>query len=167
MKEVRIPEDRVGVLIGEGGETKREFEDLTDCDLVIEDNLATVEGEVLDEMKAQEIVKAVGRGFSPERAFQLLEVRKMLHLIDIGRYADTKNSEERLKGRVIGRDGEARRHIEKETETEISIYGTTIGIIGRGVNIEVAQEAITMLLKGSSHSTAYNYLEKNQMKIER
>lgn len=167
MKEVRIPEDRVGVLIGEGGETKREFEDLTDCDLVIEDNLATVEGEVLDEMKAQEIVKAVGRGFSPERAFQLLEERKMLHLIDIGRYADTKNSEERLKGRVIGRDGEARRHIEKETETEISIYGTTIGIIGRGVNIEVAQEAITMLLKGSSHSTAYNYLEKNQMKIER
>ena len=167
MKEVRIPEDRVGVLIGEGGETKRKFEDLTDTELIVEDNLAKVEGEVLDEMKAQEIVKAIGRGFSPERAFQLLEERKMLHLIDIGRYADTKNSEERLKGRVIGRDGEARRHIEKETETEISIYGSTIGLIGKGVNIEVAQEAITMLLKGSSHSTAYNYLEKNQMKIER
>jgi ribosomal RNA assembly protein len=167
MREVRIPEDRVGVLIGEDGETKKKFEDLTDTELTIEDNLARVEGSPLDEMKAQEIVKAIGRGFSPERAFQLLEEGKMLHLIDIGRYADTKNSEERLKGRVIGRDGEARRHIEKETETEISIYGTTIGLIGKGINIEVAQEAITMLLKGSSHSTAYNYLEKNQMKIER
>ncbi|MFB6241997.1 MAG: pre-rRNA-processing protein PNO1 [Candidatus Nanosalina sp.] len=167
MKEVRIPDERVGVLIGEDGETKEKFEDLTDCDLVVEDNLATVEGDPLEEMKAQEIVKAIGRGFSPERAFQLLEEGKMLHLIDIGRYADTKNSEERLKGRVIGRDGEARRHIEKETETEISVYGTTIGLIGKGVNIEVAQEAITMLLKGSSHSTAYNFLEKNQMKIER
>ena len=167
MKEVRIPEDRVGVLIGEGGESKEKFEDLTDCTLTVKENLAQVDGEVLDEMKAQEIVKAIGRGFSPERAFQLLEEGKMLHLIDIGRYADTKNSEERLKGRVIGRDGEARRHIEKETQTEISIYGSTIGLIGKGVNIEVAQEAITMLLKGSSHSTAYNYLEKNQMKIER
>ena len=167
MKEVRIPEDRVGVLIGEGGETKREFEDLTDCTLTIEENLAKVEGDVLEEMTAQEIVKAIGRGFSPERAFNLLEEGKMLHLIDIGRFAETKNSEQRLKGRVIGRDGETRRHIEKETETEISIYGSTIGLIGKGINIEVAQEAITMLLKGSSHSTAYNYLEKNQMKIER
>ena len=167
MKEVRIPEDRVGVLIGEDGETKREFEDLTDCSLTIEDNLAEVEGEVIDEMKAQEIVKAIGRGFSPKRAFQLLEERKMLHIIDIDRYADTSNDRERLKGRVIGRDGEARRHIEKETETEISVYGGTIGLIGKGINIEVAQEAITMLLKGSTHSTAYNYLEKNQMKIER
>jgi ribosomal RNA assembly protein len=167
MKEVRVPEDRVGVLIGENGETKEEFEDLTDCTLTVEGNLARVEGDPLEELTAQEIVKAMGRGFSPERAFNLLEEEKMLYIIDIGRYADTKNSEERLKGRVIGRDGEARRHIEKETQTDISIYGSTIALIGRGQNIEVAQEAINMLLKGSSHSTAYNYLEKNQMKIQR
>jgi ribosomal RNA assembly protein len=112
-------------------------------------------------------VKAIGRGFSPERAFKLLEKDKMLYLIDLGRFADTKNSEQRLKGRVIGRDGEARRHVEKETETDISVYGTTVGIIGKGRNVDVAREAIRMLLKGSSHSTAYNYLEKNQAKIEK
>lgn len=166
MKQVRIPDERVGVLIGEGGETKREFEDLTDCSLTIEDNLAKVDGDVLEEMKAQEVVKAIGRGFSPERAFHLLEKNKMLYLIDIGNFADTSNAEERLKGRVIGRDGETRRHVEKQTETDISVYGGTVAIIGKGRNVEVAREAIRMLLKGSSHSTAYNYLEKNQGKIE-
>jgi ribosomal RNA assembly protein len=167
MKEVRVPEDRVGVLIGEGGETKEEFEDLTDTELHIEGNLARVEGEPLDEMTGQEIVKAMGRGFPPQKAFKLVEEEKILYLMDIGRYADTKNSEERLKGRVIGRDGEARRHIEKMTETEISVYGTTVGLIGTGGSIEVAQEAIEMLLQGSSHSTAYNFLEKNQTKVMR
>ncbi len=167
MREIRIPEERVGVLIGEGGETKRQFEDYTECSLEIEDNMARVEGDPLAEMKASEIVKAIGRGFSPERAFNLLEKDKMLYLIDIGNFADTSNSEQRLKGRVIGRDGETRRHVEKQTETDISIYGTTVGIIGKGRNVEVAREAIRMLLKGSSHSTAYNYLEKNQVKIEK
>lgn len=166
MKQVRIPEERVAVLIGEGGETKREFEDLTDCSLTIEDNLAEVEGDVLDEMKAQEVVKAIGRGFSPERAFHLLEKDKMLYLVEIGSFADTSNAEQRLKGRVIGRDGETRRHIEKQTETDISVYGTTVAIIGKGLNVEVAREAIRMLLKGANHSTAYNYLEKNQGKIQ-
>jgi len=167
MKEVKVPEDRVGVIIGEDGSTKEEFEELTDCTLTVENNVVNVEGDVIEEMKAQEIVKAMGRGFRPERAFQLMEQQKALHLIDLDRYADTSNDRERLKGRVIGRDGETRRHIEKETETEISIYGSTIGIIGKGINIEIAQQAIEILLKGSTHSTAYNYLEKNQMKIKR
>gem|GEM_PF-5606771 len=35
-----------------------------------------VEGDVMDELKAQEIVKAIGRGFSSERAFRLLEEGK-------------------------------------------------------------------------------------------
>ena len=167
MNEVRVPEDRVGVLIGKGGESKDKFEDMTDCSMTIQDNLVKVEGDVMDEMKAQEIVKAIGRGFSSERAFKLLEEGKMLHLMDINRYADTSNDRERLKGRVIGRDGETRTHIEKETETDVSVYGSTVGIIGKGSNVEVAREAIKMLLKGSNHSTAYTYMEKNKMKIER
>ncbi|WEL23876.1 KH domain-containing protein [Candidatus Nanohalovita haloferacivicina] len=167
MKEVMVPEERVGVLIGSEGETKEELQDLTDCDVTIQDNQVALEGEPLDEMTAQKIVKAIGRGFNPEKAFKLVERDVTLHLMDIGRYANTKNAEERLKGRVIGREGEARTHIEKIAQVDISVYGTTIGIIGKAQNIEVAMEAINMLLNGSSHSTAYNYLEKNQDKIKR
>lgn len=165
MKEVRIPEERVGALIGEDGETKQEFEDLTDCELEIEDNLARIEGDPLDEMTARDVVKAVGRGFSPEKAFNLIEERVTFHLMDVKDFAETKKSRERLKGRVIGRDGETRRHIEKEANIDLCVYGSTVGFIGRAGNIEVAREAVRMLLEGASHSTAYGYLEKNQAKI--
>lgn len=167
MKEVKVPEERVAVLIGSDGETKKELEELTDCEVEITDNQVRIEGNPLEEMNAQKIVKAVGRGFNPEKAFKLVEKDVTLHLMDIGRYANTKNGEERLKGRVIGRDGEARKHIEKMAQVDLSVYGTTVGFIGKAQNIEVALEAVNMLLNGSSHSTAYNYLEKNQDKIKR
>ncbi|MFB6292506.1 MAG: pre-rRNA-processing protein PNO1 [Candidatus Nanohaloarchaea archaeon] len=166
MKEVKVPEERVGVLIGEDGETKEEFEDLTGCELGIEDNVVSVEGEPLEEMIAENIVKAIGRGFNPDKAFKLIEEGVNFHMIDIKQFADTQKSRERLKGRVIGRDGEARRHIEKDANVDISVYGSTVGFIGQPQNIEIAREAVRMLLQGSSHATAYQYLEKNQAKIK-
>lgn len=168
MREVRIPEDRVGVLIGEGGETKDRIEEDTSTELEIEDdNNIRIEGEVLDEMTAQKIVKAIGRGFNPDKALKLVEENYEYHHLDISKFADTQSSQERLKGRVIGRDGEARRHIENMTEIDLSVYGKTVGFIGPIQNIEVAQEAVKMLLNGSSHSTAYDYLEKRQNSIKR
>lgn len=167
MREVRVPEDRVAVLIGEDGETKERIEELISCDLEVSDNLVSIEGEPLDEMDGYKIVKAVGRGFNPEKAMKVAEMDKMLHIIDISDYASTENSRDRLKGRVIGRDGETRRHLEKEGNVDISIYGKTIGIIGHAQNIEVVSEVVKQLLNGRSHSSAYNYLEKNQAKIKR
>jgi len=167
MKEVKIPEKRVGALIGKDGETKDEFEDLTDTDLTIEDNVARIEGDTLDEMDGQKIVKAIGRGFNPEKAFDIIERDYTFNYLDINRFADTENDKERLKGRVIGRDGETRTHIEKMTETHICVFGKTIGFVGHPQNIQVARETVKQLLNGSSHSSAYNYLEKNQDKIKR
>lgn len=167
MKEVRIPEDRVGVLIGEGGETKEDIAKMTECDLEVQDNLATIEGDPLDEMNAVNVVKAIGRGFNPDKALRLIEKDVMLYLMDLNDYADTENSRNRLKGRVIGRDGETRRHLEKEAHVDISVYGKTVGIIGKAQNIEIVSEALRMLLNGSSHATAYDYLEKNRSKIKR
>ncbi|PSH01845.1 MAG: RNA-processing protein, partial [Nanohaloarchaea archaeon QH_8_44_6] len=142
MKKVKIPEKRVGVLIGEGGETKEEFQDLTDCDLTIEGNVAKIDGGALDEMDGQNIVKAIGRGFNPEKAFNIIQKDFTFNQIDINRFADTENDKERLKGRVIGRDGETRKHIEKMTETFISVFGKTIGFVGHAQNIQVARETV-------------------------
>lgn len=167
MKQVRIPEDRVGVLIGENGETKEEFEKLTDCDLTVNGNVAKIEGEAFDELMGQKAVKAIGRGFNPDKALKLVEKDVTLHVIDIKDYTDNSSRQEELKGRVIGRDGETRRHIEKEANIDISVYGTTVSLIGKAKNIQVAVEALQMLLNGSSHATAYDYLERNQGKIVR
>ncbi len=167
MKEVRVPEERVGVLIGENGETRKDIEQLLDIDLEIKDNLAVIEGDALEERTALKVVKAIGRGFNPDKALKLAEKDKTFHLMDITKFADTKNSENRLKGRVIGRNGETRRHLEKQGNVDISVYGKTVGVIGYAENIHIVTESIKMLLKGSTHSTAYQYLEKNQDKIRR
>jgi ribosomal RNA assembly protein len=167
MKEVRIPEDRVGAVIGEGGETKEEIQDLTECEITIEDNVVRIEGDPLPEMTCQKVIKAIGRGFNPDKALKIAEKDVTFYMIDISRKVDNKSRQKELKGRVIGRDGETRRHIEKEANIDLSVYGTTIGFVGKMSNIEIAQEAINMLLNGASHSTAYTYLEKNQDKIKR
>lgn len=165
MKEVRIPEERVAVVIGSGGETKEDIQELTECELEINDNVVSIEGDALNEMTAARMVRAIGRGFAPEKATELVEKDVTFHLLDISEYEESKNGQERIKGRVIGRDGETRKHIEKEANIKLSIYGSKIGFIGKAQNIEVAMEAVKMLLQGSSHSTAYQYLEKNQDRI--
>jgi ribosomal RNA assembly protein len=167
MRELRIPEERVAVLIGEGGETKELLENTIDSDVEVQDNLVRIDGDPIDEMDGYSIVKAIGRGFNPEKAMKIAERDKMLHIIDISDYVSTENARDRLKGRVIGRDGETRRHLEKDGNVDIAIYGKTIGIIGYAQNIEIVSEVIKQLLNGRSHSSAYNYLEQNQAKIKR
>lgn len=166
MKEIRIPEERVAIVIGEGGETKEDIEKLTECELTINDNVVSIEGDAIQEMICQKIIKAIGRGFNPDKALKLVEKDVEFYMIDIGRKIDNKSRQQELKGRIIGRDGEARRHIEKIANIDLSVYGSTVGFIGKMSNIEVAQEAVNMLLNGATHSTAYSYLEKNQDKIK-
>lgn len=167
MRHLRIPEERVSVLIGEDGDTLQEVEDLTSTDIQVEGVEITIEGEPLEEMRASNIVKAVGRGFSPDRALRLLEDNTDLCVIDVTQFAPTDSAKQRLKGRVIGRDGETRKKIENDTNTEIAVYGKTVSILGHVQNVEVARESVRMLLDGASHSTAYRYIEKNLGKIKR
>ena len=49
--------------------------------------------------------------------------------------------------------------IEELTNTEISIYGNTIYIIGDFEEMAAAESAVDMLLSGSEHATVYHFLE--------
>jgi ribosomal RNA assembly protein len=69
---------------------------------------------------------------------------------------------QRLKGRVIGAKGKARKAIEELTQTNISVYGKTIAIIGEIQNVGTARRAIESLLMGSMHATVFKWLEKQR-----
>ena len=45
---------------------------------------------------------------------------------------------------------------------KITVYGKTIGIIGKWDGMRIAKEAIQMLLSGSSHSNVYRFLEQQK-----
>jgi len=167
---VKIPIERVGVLIGPKGKIKRRIEETCGVDLVIDSETGSVEIVLKPEtsdasvlMQVQNLVRAIGRGFSPQRALKLLEEEIYLDIIDLTDYVGrSKNALERVRGRIIGENGKAREIIEDLTDTTVSIYGHTVSIIGELEDIELTKEAILMLVKGSFHKTVFNYLYRER-----
>ena len=167
--ELKIPLDRVAVLIGSKGETKKEIEEATKTKISVDSK----EGDIFINGKdavllfsAREVVKAIARGFNPDIALQLLKQDASFELIEIDDFAKNKNHYERLRGRVIGKDGSARRTIEELTETYICVYGKTIGIIGDLEKVAVARKAVESVLTGSPHSGVYKWLEKKRRELK-
>ena len=133
----------------------------------MEDTSVTVEGESIDEWVTRDIVKAVGRGFTPQKALTLLSEDQMLLVIDLTDHVGgSEKALTRFKGRIIGRDGKTRKVIEELTGCYLSVYGKTASLIGGYDAVEVARDAILRILDGSPHAAVYRFLEKNRGKIK-
>lgn len=166
--DLKIPKDRVAALIGSKGRGKREIERLTRTRLDVdskEGDVRILGEEALDMYNAREIVQAIGRGFSPERALTLLKQENGFDMINLKDYAKNDGDMVRLRGRVIGEEGKSRRLIEEMTGAYISVYGKTVGIIGEMDGVPVARRAIEALLAGSKHATVYKWLEEQRRRI--
>lgn len=174
---LKIPHERVGVLIGPKGKVKRRIEGSFGVTLNIESESGSVEVALNSGSKdasviltVQNIVKAIGRGFSPRRAEMLAKEDYNLHIIDLCDYVgDSKNAIARVRGRIIGKNGRSRTLIEELTNTMISVYGDTVAVIGNVENLGVADEAVMKLVKGAFHKTVWNFLYayRRKMKKER
>jgi len=172
LQHLRISKDRVGALIGKGGATKKEIERKTGVKLLIDSEEGDVE---IDHSQAEDpamalvaasIVKAIGRGFSPENALFLLDENFVLEVLDIRDYVGKKpNHLIRVRSRLIGTKGKTRKLIEELSGTHISVYGNTVAIIGGSLQASVARRALDMLMSGSEHSGVYHFLEKNRPAI--
>ncbi len=173
MPSIKIPKNRIGVLIGKNGETKKKIEEKSGATLDIDSNSGQVEidtREIEDpilSLKVEDVVKAVGRGFNPEKALEILRDEVDFVLIDIRDWVGkSKNAVRRMRGRVIGRDGRTRELIEELSETYVSIKGNTVGIIGPHFQVNIARRAVEMLLEGREHATIYEFLENKREDIK-
>ena len=165
-KLIRIPTDRIGVLIWKSGNTKRLNEEkcLVNLDIDSQGGEVMIKTKTLTEdiepFKAVEIVSAIGRGFSPENAMKLLSGDNSLHIIDLREFAGKSPEQiERVKGRIIGEGGKARLNIENLTNALITVYGRTVAIIGEPNQLRLAVDAISSLSSGSMHGPVYSKLE--------
>jgi len=165
-KVIRIPNDRIAVLIGKSGNVKSKIEKLCNVSLDIDGDTGEVliksygDVENFSPFKAMEIVTAIGRGFSPENALTLLKGENALHVIDLREFAGKSSANiERIKGRIIGEGGRARRNMENLSGTHISVYGRTVSIIGDSSKLRKAVDAISSISSGSLHGTVYSKLE--------
>jgi len=167
----RIPQDRIAVLIGRKGATRRALEEATNSKLHIDSNsgdVSVVWNEEFDpilRMKFPDVIRAIGRGMNPERALQLLKDDQHLRLFDMREYVGKNaNQQRRIRSRLIGRNGRIRELIEEHSGAEIVIYGSTVVIIGDEESLPLASQAIERLLQGAEHSSVLKHLETERRK---
>lgn len=173
---VRIPKERVGVVIGPDGTTKKNIEEKLSVELEIDSDAGDVHISVSENatdpstlFRAKDVVTALGRGFSPEHAFRLVRDEDVLmELIDLrAAFGKSEADLKRVKGRIIGLNGKTRRIIEELTDANVAVYGHTVGIIGTLEQVQVAREAIEMLVRGSMHSTVYRFLHRKRRELKK
>ena len=165
---VRIADDRVGAVIGTAGSTRLEIERRTGTQLSIDAEAGEVTvtapdtADPLGALQARDIVVAIGRGFSPARAFRLLNDDTYLGLIDIKSVTGRREKDAlwRVRSRLIGTDGKARKRIEELSGCSMSVYRNTVALIGKEPELERGTRAVELLLRGSEHSVVFRMLAR-------
>lgn len=168
-ESIKIPRERLGALIGKKGKEKKRLEELTGVKLSIDSETGEVElqgneANAENFYNAVNVVKAIGRGFSPQNAELLLGEKYLLDVIKISDVVSGSKAAIAIKkGRVIGRRGKVRETIERETDSKISVMGKTIAVIAKPAEMLTTRKAIEMLLQGAEHSTIFKFLQRHRI----
>ena len=171
----RVPKDRIAVLIGAGGSTAKSLRNSAGCK---ELNIDSVTGEVevywgevgsydpIKAMKLPNVIKAIGRGMAPKAALRLFDDQHFFEMVDLRDHVGKRsNQQRRIRARIIGSEGKIRKMIEHHTGAEISIYKSTVVLVGEGYGLSSARQAIEMLASGSEHGTVLKFLERERKKM--
>lgn len=172
---VRIPKERVGIVIGPEGKVKQHIESRLNVKLHIdsEGNVTVTLSETATDpsllLRAKDIVTAIGRGFPPETAFRLIRNEDdIFDIVDLRVIFGRSESDiKRIKGRIIGADGKTRKLIEELTEADVVVYGHTVGIIGSFEQADSARNAVQMIIDGCQHHTVYKYLQRKRTELKK
>ena len=168
----RIPQDRIAVLIGAGGETRKMLQKAAGCKRLGVDSES---GEVsvfwgepgsfdpVKAMKLPHVIKAIGRGMAPKKALKLLDDENFFTLVDLKDFVSKRtNQQRRVRGRIIGSKGKIRRLIESHTGCEVTVYGSTVVIVGDEIGLPLAQDAVERIAGGSEHGSVIKGLERER-----
>ena len=168
--EIKIPKQRVAVLIGKEGETKKLIQDKTQTELEIDSKEGFVIincDDSLQLLNVEKVIQAIGRGFNPTISLSLLNDKNCLEIIPIREFSGKSRKKElRLKSRIIGAKGKCRKTIEYITHTHLSIFGKTISVLGKVESVSIVKQAICDILSGAPHGPVYGVLEKRMKELK-
>src|SRR3989344_2311468 len=119
-----------------------------------------IDGLPEDEYIAEKVIDAINFGFLIKRALLIKKQDLIFEILNIKDYMRGKNVA-RVKGRIVGESGRALQTLSQLSDCYFEIKGNQVGIIGDPENIENAQNAIIMLIKGSKHANVYSFLERS------
>jgi len=176
---MKIPEARIPILIGQNGEIKREIENLMGTKINIDSKTGEVDivpnfdpghenYDPLNILITKKIITAIGRGFNPKKALKLNDEGMILEVIKLDeKIGKSQKKIKRIKGRIIGRNGEIRRSVEKFSGVSMSIYGRTVSLIGEFNQIKTARKALSMIISGAPLSVVLSFLEKKYREMKK
>ena len=172
---MKIPLNRIGALVGPNGRIKREIEKRFDVKVDVNSKAgdvdvtrATIKSDPSALFRVRDIVLAIGRGFSSENAFRLFNEEISFGILDLRDYLGKSQADiQRIKGRIIGKNGKTRKIIEEYTEANIAVYGHTVSIIGEFESFEIAKDAIELLIRGGLHKSVYRFLQWKRIGLKK
>jgi len=170
---VPIRPERLGVVIGKDGKNLQTLEKAFNVRIQVDSQTATAfiapaEGATPYEvMRAKQAVEAISLGFSLEDALSLSSEEYCFEVIDLSEAARNPEDLKRIKARVIGEEGRARRNIEQMAGVKIVVGDKVVGILGECENVSVARKALMMLVEGRTHATVYGFLRSAARELKR
>jgi ribosomal RNA assembly protein len=158
MQQVYIPKERIRGLREKKG-ILQELGRLCGCSLSIDDETVVVQGDAYDEFTAKNVIYAYGRGFDMVDAETLIDEGNYFGSIDLRQAFGSSKRIMQVKARIIGENGRTKRYIEQVSNVKISVYGDTVSFIGTNEAIAEAETAVSALIEGRTHKTAYEKME--------
>ncbi|MBY9017442.1 MAG: RNA-processing protein [Candidatus Lokiarchaeota archaeon] len=166
---MKIVQSRIAVIIGKNGETKHQIEDRLGVNIILDStsghceiktNVEAPNYNPLNIFIAEKILNAINRGFNPIKAMKLFEETYDLEIFNLQNILGRSEKKiKRMKGRIIGRNGEMRQAIERYANCHLSVLGKTISIIADYDSLQIARKSVSMLLNGIPHHTVMKFLE--------
>lgn len=131
----------------------------------LKNNTLNIKGDEVACFSASQIIEAIDFGFDVEDALLLTKDNFCLEFINIKDHTHRKNLEE-VRGRVIGRDGKAKKTIEELTNSVVVIHNNQVGIIVDSEHLDSAVQGICSLIQGAKHGNVFSYLEKRNRSLK-
>ena len=125
-----------------------------------------VKGAELNEFLVEKIIRAIDFGFDIDDALLLLNEDFVLEFIDVKEHTHRKNLKD-VRSRIIGREGRAKRTIEKLTGSAVVISDNTVGVIVDADHLSATIQGIEGLISGSKHGNVFGFLERQGSKVNR
>ncbi|AAL64943.1 KH domain-containing protein [Pyrobaculum aerophilum] len=110
-------------------------------------------------LKIRDMARAIALGFDPEKALMLENDEYTLAVIELKEYTDKPNHLRRIKGRIIGEEGRAKRTIENLAEVSMVVGDNYVALLGKLDDVEIAKRAVEMIIEGKKHGTVYKFIQ--------
>jgi ribosomal RNA assembly protein len=126
--------------------------------LEIDGKEISISGKPEEEYIAEKVIEALDFGFPFSNALEIKKEDVIFEILNI-KECTTKKNFERIRGRIIGKDGKTLKTISNLSGCHIELSGNKLGIIGNCENIRTVEEACKLLIRGSKQANVYAYLE--------